>query len=107
MCCDGHASWGEPMLGHGRLDVLITNRIPCCADCPCLGDKEPGENTLWCFDYLDVIHGCTSHGSYTIVSAVPREVMKHIGPRATIDYGISYDPHSKHITPTTPIPPGF
>ena len=33
--------------------------------------------------------------------------MKHIGPRATIDYGFFYDPHSEHITPTTRIPPVF
>ena len=33
--------------------------------------------------------------------------MRHIGPRTTIDDGFSYDPHSEHITPTTPIPPVF
>ena len=43
----------------------------------------------------------------SIVSAVPKEIMKHIGPRTTIDHGFSYDQHSQQITLTTPIPPVF
>ena len=43
----------------------------------------------------------------SIVSAVRKETMRHIGPRTTIHYGFSYDPNSEHITPTTPIPPVF
>ena len=40
----------------------------------------------------------------SIVSVVPKEIMKRAGPCATIDYGFSYDPKWEHITPTTPIP---
>ena len=43
----------------------------------------------------------------SIVSVVPKKPMKHIGPRAVIDYGFSYDPKLEHISPTTPIPPVF
>ena len=35
----------------------------------------------------------------SIVSVVPEEIMKRIGPRATIDFGFSYNPKSEHITP--------